>query len=255
MVTGFSLNVSLPLNSAQITYTPFLCNASTVIEDPNGCIGAWQIINSSTTSLVSTTGPNLNQGSTSLIPQIFLNIRATALFLTTSPSSVALVNITVSTPRTAVSALFDSSLGSASILDLDNGEVTTVVLSYVDNADNANGGNGKGKIFDVDELVVLVPDESATTSFLPTATLPPIVSMPTHSTSSSFTSPSPSSTPQPIEASSNLNSRKIAQAVGLTVGLGLGLTACAVLGYLAWRWKKNSYGGRWRWKGRLTPPV
>lgn len=34
-------NVSIPITSPQIVYTPFVCNASTVLADPQSCAGAW----------------------------------------------------------------------------------------------------------------------------------------------------------------------------------------------------------------------
>lgn len=67
---------------------------------------------------------------------------------------------------------------------------------------------------------------SATSVFLPSMTLPPSPTLPI------FTSAAPSSSPLP---SSSNHSTLVAEAAGITIGLAVGLTAFAVLGYLFWR--------------------
>lgn len=34
-------NITVPVTSPQITYTPFVCNTSTGLADPQPCTGAW----------------------------------------------------------------------------------------------------------------------------------------------------------------------------------------------------------------------
>lgn len=36
-------NITVPVTSTQITYTPFVCNASTALTDPQPCAGAWYV--------------------------------------------------------------------------------------------------------------------------------------------------------------------------------------------------------------------
>ncbi|CAA7265166.1 unnamed protein product [Cyclocybe aegerita] len=125
------LNLSIPLNSTQIVYTPFLCNATEVLLNPQTCAGAWQISNLSDGSIssVSTTGPSSASGN--IIPQIFFPFRASGLFLTTLPTSNATVNITISASGTAVSTIFESGTGSATIVNLPESEVALLTITFI----------------------------------------------------------------------------------------------------------------------------
>lgn len=58
---------------------------------------------------------------------------ASALYLFTSPTSNAQANITVTTNGTTISAIFDSSLGSASILNLVQPSISTFALTFLPN--------------------------------------------------------------------------------------------------------------------------
>ncbi|RDB18528.1 hypothetical protein Hypma_000235 [Hypsizygus marmoreus] len=222
-------NITIPSTSAQIVYTPFVCNASTALTNPR-CDGAWQIIDLHKQTFVSTNGPA--PASANIIPQMFLRFRASALYLSTSALSNSTTNITVSNNGTSTAAVFNSSVGVIAVINLPEAETTTVAITYIPDADAPFPSR-----LDIGSLMLTVSDNPATSVFLPSMTLPPSSAPPTftpHPTSTN--TPSQSAEPQPQSAS---NRTKIAEAVGITIGLGLGLTAFSVLGYVCWRRRRR----------------
>ncbi|KAF8972719.1 hypothetical protein BDZ97DRAFT_1605360, partial [Flammula alnicola] len=219
-------NLSIPVTSPQMVYTPFVCNSTTVLANPQSCAGAWKLSNSSDagSATVSVSGPSL--ASANIIPQLFFQFRAFDLFLTTLPSSNATVNITVSSNGTAVSTLFNSTFGSVTVINLPGDVVSLFTITFVSSTTPTR--------FDLQSIIITALADGAITSILPPATLPPSISVPTFTVSSSTTSILPSSTsPAPVQASSK--NKKVAEAVGLTVGLGLGLTALSTVGLYCWK--------------------
>ncbi|KIK05732.1 hypothetical protein K443DRAFT_3723 [Laccaria amethystina LaAM-08-1] len=213
-------NVSISITSPQIVYTPFLCNGSTAVDDPS-CAGAWQTSNA-TGGSVFTSGPD--PASQSLVPQLFFQFRASALYIFTSPLSNATVNVTVSANGVAISNLFNSTIGSASVVSLPQDSTTTFSATFIPALSPT--------VFGVQALLITVPANATSTSFLPTFSAPPANALP------SFIPPPPPN-PSP-SAQSNRTSKNvmIAQAIGITVGISLGLTALAALAFYCWR--------RWR---------
>ncbi|PPQ86539.1 hypothetical protein CVT25_007197 [Psilocybe cyanescens] len=222
-------NLSIPVTSSQITYTPFVCNATTVSSNPQACAGAWQLSNSTdpASTTVSTFGPA--SVSSNIIPQLFFQFSAFALGITTLPSSNATVNVTISANGIVVSSLFNSSLGSLTVVNLPDNNVSLFTINFIPSSTPTR--------FDLESLIITIPADGTITSFLPSQSLPPSISLPTFTTTSSSTSVSSSST-APVPATHS-NRRMIAQAVGLTVGLGLGLTAVAVLAFYYWRRRRR----------------
>jgi len=216
-------DVSIPMISPQIVYTPFLCNASTLSQT---CNGAWELTNQTGTLLVSTTGPDPT--STNIIPQLFFSFRASMIHLTTSSLSNATVNVTVSTDDIVLSRLFDSAVGFFTVSKLLESITTTLTLSYIPGPSPTR--------LDISSLVLSVVNVSATTSFFPTPSLPLSVPAPTFiSLSTTIPAPSPSLQTTPGKRT------MIAEAVGLTVGLGLGLTMFSVIAMYLWRRRPLRY--------------
>uniref|UniRef100_A0A8H7XUJ2 Mid2 domain-containing protein n=2 Tax=Psilocybe cubensis TaxID=181762 RepID=A0A8H7XUJ2_PSICU len=224
-------NLSIPLTSPQIIYTPFLCNATTVSNNPQGCAGAWQLSNSTdpASTVVSTFGPA--SVSSNIIPQLFFQFSAFSLGITTLPSSNATVNVTMSSNGIVVSSLFNSSLGSLAVINLPDNSISQFTINFIPSSTPTR--------FDLQSLVIAVPADAVITSFLPSQSLPPSIALPTFSTTASSTSASASPTTSTFTAHSN--KKMIAQAVGLTVGLGLGLTAVAVMAFYYWRRRRRQH--------------
>ncbi|KDR80894.1 hypothetical protein GALMADRAFT_1113777 [Galerina marginata CBS 339.88] len=222
-------NLSLPVTSSQIVYTPFVCNATTVSINPQACAGAWQLSNSSDpdSTTVSSVGPS--SASANIIPQLFLQFRAFNLSMTTLPSSNATMNVTISANGIVVSQLFNSSLGALEIVNLPENDTSLLTITFLASSTPTR--------FDLQTLTITVPSDSSVTSLLPQPTLPPSISLPifplpTSSSTSLLTTPT--SSPK-----SHINRKMIAEAVGLTVGLGLGLTAVALLALYYWKRRRQ----------------
>ncbi|KAH0583087.1 hypothetical protein H2248_010973 [Termitomyces sp. 'cryptogamus'] len=110
----------------------------------------------------------------------------------------------------------------ASVLGLTEADLSTVVVTFV-----------PGKLptrLDISSINLTVTGDPATSIFLPSMTLPPTASLP-------IFSPALSSPPSPVEASDH--HMLVVEAVGITIGLSLGLTVVAVLGYLYWRRRRR----------------
>ena len=175
------------------------------------------------------------------------NVLASALYILTSPLSNATVNITVSANGVAISNLFDSTIGSASVVSLPQNSTTTFSATFVPALSPTLFGvqallitvpaNAYGlPSFHANLLLMIIPRTS--TSFLPTFSDPPTNALPT------FIPPPPNPSPS---APSNRTSKNvmIAQAIGITVGISLGLTALAALAFYCWkRWRPQKIDER-----------
>ncbi|KAF8202346.1 hypothetical protein BJ912DRAFT_439058 [Pholiota molesta] len=221
-------NLSIPVTSPQIVYTPFVCNATTVKVNPQSCAGAWQL--SADNATISTTGPS--SISNNIIPQLFFQFRAFNLFLSTSSTSNATVNVTASSNGMALSTLFNTTLRSATIINLQLEEVSLLTITFVPSSTPTR--------LDLEAITITTVDNATITSILPSQTLPPSISLPVFSTSTSTSvAPSasaPTTTPLPIKSSKR---KQIAEAVGLTLGISLGLTAIAAAAFYFWKRRRQ----------------
>ncbi|THU94897.1 hypothetical protein K435DRAFT_860071 [Dendrothele bispora CBS 962.96] len=151
---------------------------------------------------------------------------ASAVIISLSPLSNATINVTVSAGSTSVTVAANSSLGVVGIFNMIEAETTTITITYIVDA------GVDFALLDIGSITAQVTNGGSASSILPTMTLPPSVSIPTFvAPQTSSPSASPSST---AGTSSSSHKQLVADAVGLTVGLGLGLTAVCVLGYLLW---------------------
>ncbi|PPQ99243.1 hypothetical protein CVT26_014099 [Gymnopilus dilepis] len=223
------LNVTIPVTSSQITYTPFVCNATAVATNPESCAGAWQLSDPTDQGLqsISTFGPS--PASANIIPQMFFTFRAFQLSLATLPSSNATMNVTVSANGTVVWAIFNSSLESIRAVNLPENEATFLSITFLSSSTPTR--------FDLASLTIMVPANASITSFLPPETLPPSISLPTFTLSTRTSTPTSASSTAAVQHTSRR--KMIAEAVGLTLGLGLGLTVIAVLSFMYWKRRRH----------------
>ncbi|KAJ7849945.1 hypothetical protein B0H14DRAFT_2355859 [Mycena olivaceomarginata] len=213
-------NVSIPNTAPQIVYTPFLCNATSLVSDP-GCSGGWNVSAIAGIPTVSTTGPAPDGGE--IVPQMFMAFRASALYMSTSASSNATANFTVTSASLTLSRVINSAAGLIAIVDLVASELTTLTITYVPGTDVAQ--------LDIGSILVTVTDPAVTSSFLPTMTLPPSMSLPTFIPKSTS---SPSATPRSLT-----HRAQIAEALGLVLGLGVGLSLIAGTAFFWWRRRRR----------------
>ncbi|KAG7444031.1 uncharacterized protein BT62DRAFT_310395 [Guyanagaster necrorhizus] len=136
-------NVSIPNNSSEIVYTPFLCDS----EGGGDCKGGWQALDVNGTTVMSTDG--LDEDGPAIIPQMFLQIYAAALFITTSPQSNATINITVSAGNRSIEQQFPPPLSTITVVDLIEDELTTFSITFIN-----------GTRLDVGTLIAQVSDSS-----------------------------------------------------------------------------------------------
>ncbi|KAJ6561149.1 hypothetical protein DFH09DRAFT_1316266 [Mycena vulgaris] len=224
-----SVNVSVSNTSPQIVYTPFICNASSIINDPD-CRGAWNVSNVAGIPTVSTGGPDPEGAN--IVPQMFLAFRASALYMSTSVTSNATANFTVSSLSNSVTKMVDSTAGLVAIVNLVESELTTLVITFIP-------GRNASQL-DIGSILMTVTDPTETTSFLPTMTLPPSMTLPTffpQSTTSSSLSASPSASSSPVRSLAHRT--EIAEAIGLVLGLGIGLTLIAGATFYWWRRRRR----------------
>ncbi|KAI0630640.1 hypothetical protein C8Q77DRAFT_1063250 [Trametes polyzona] len=152
------VNITLEDTASQIIYSPPSCGLTL---SPAGtetvaqaCDSAWRIVaaqDASGGTLTTTSGPA--DGSGGLIPQLFLSVRARALYVKTSQTSTAIVNVTVSstTPVVTVQSMFNSSLEFVSIINLPEQTVTTLSFSYVESNITTT--------LDIDSIIVTISDD------------------------------------------------------------------------------------------------
>ncbi|KAK0202392.1 hypothetical protein DFS33DRAFT_891903 [Desarmillaria ectypa] len=201
-----------------IVYTPFFCDST---KGGGDCRGGWQAIDVDGTTVISTDG--LNEGA-AIIPQMFLQIHAAALFVTTSSQSNATINITVSAGNTSIQQQFRPPLSTITVVNLIEDEVTTFSITFIN-----------GTRLDVGTLTAQVSDGSSET-VLPTQTLPPAIVIPS-STTILATPTGAASAGGPAN-----NSKQLSLALGLTLGLGLGLTLVSIAAYLVWERSRTMDG-------------
>ncbi|EIW58112.1 uncharacterized protein TRAVEDRAFT_47290 [Trametes versicolor FP-101664 SS1] len=152
------VNITLEDTASQIIYSPSACGLtlSSAGTETETCDSAWRIVaaqNASGGTLTTTSGPT--DGSGGLVPQIFLSVRARALFVKTSPSSNAIANVTVSSmtnPIVSVRSELNSSVDSISIIGLPEDIVTTLSVAFV--ASNISTH------LDIDSIAVLISDNN-----------------------------------------------------------------------------------------------
>ncbi|KAJ7626313.1 hypothetical protein DFH06DRAFT_1007596 [Mycena polygramma] len=224
-----SVNVSISNTAPQIVYTPFLCNSTMSLTADPDCLGAWNVSEVAGIPTVSTTGPAPNGAE--IVPQMFMAFRASALYMSTSTISNASANFTLASTSVSVSRVINSAAGLIAIVDLAESELTTLTITFIPGQNNSQ--------FDIGSILVTVTDPDTTSSFLPTMTLPPSMTLPTfipQSTpaSSSSSSPSPSSTQRALA-----HRKQIAEALGLVLGLGVGLTLIAGTAIFWWRRRRR----------------
>ncbi|KAI0351323.1 hypothetical protein OH77DRAFT_1411270 [Trametes cingulata] len=150
------VNITLEDTASQIIYSPPACGltltpAGTVTQSQI-CDSAWRIIaagDASGGTLTTTSGPT--NGTGGLIPQLFLSVRARALHVKT-PSSTAIVNVSVSTvnPIVTVRSELNSSLEFISIVGLPEEDVTTLSLTFVE--------SNFTTLLEIDSIVVTISD-------------------------------------------------------------------------------------------------
>ncbi|KAL7280301.1 hypothetical protein ACG7TL_005215 [Trametes sanguinea] len=161
---GANVNITLEDTASQIIYSPPACgltlssgsSAGTEAQSTQICNSAWRIIaaqDASGGTLTTTSGPTNSSGG--LIPQLFLSVRALALYVKTTAASTALVNVTVSTinPVVTVRSEINSSLEFISIVDLPEDRITTLSLTFVQANETTR--------LDIDSITVTISDNNA----------------------------------------------------------------------------------------------
>ncbi|KAI5895676.1 uncharacterized protein SCHCODRAFT_02573574 [Schizophyllum commune H4-8] len=217
-VLGAQEDVIISLTSPAIVYVPFLCDAG------DDCDGGWQRTTTETGAMVIITNGS-SQDALDIVPQMFIQFRASALHLATSAFSTADVDMTVSQGKTTISQNVTSRTGLITVIGLNSTALTTLSLTYVP----------PGRL-DLGQLWATVDDEIATvsSSYLPPLTTPPTATLPTYTTA---TNGGPTIVvSQPPRPHQKLD---LAYPLGLTLGLSFGLTLLATGAYLVWRrWKQ-----------------
>ncbi|KAF6761829.1 hypothetical protein DFP72DRAFT_1062037 [Ephemerocybe angulata] len=236
-------NTTIPLTnpqSGEVVYTPSFCNATTAAGNPQSCAGAWQSgFSDSGVPIVTSAGQNAATGN--ILPQIFFRFRASRVFVNMDPTSGASINITVSSNDITIMNTVQASLGTATIVNLPNGSITTLTITLLPSPPNP---------FSLFSVVITTPFDADPTSVFPTQTLPvptPVSTWYNPSTTSYATTTitMPNSAPTATPTTSSNRHRMIAQAVGITVGLGLGLTAILVAAFFYWK-KRRRIARLWR---------
>ncbi|KAF8141402.1 hypothetical protein EV363DRAFT_1578666 [Boletus edulis] len=194
--------VVLSSTNPDIIYNPPLCTSSSILA---GCTSPWQVSNDiiPATTLVYTDGPIPQAGN--VIPQMFFNFRASALFLRTTSSSNATVNFTLTAEPTDVTITkeLNTSISLIVAVDIPESQTTTLGVTFLQ-------GNLPTR-FDIESITLVVTNASATSSFLPSPSLPISSSPPT------FT-PLPTVSSTPNSGTSN-KATIIAAALGGTLGV------------------------------------
>ncbi|KAF9528905.1 hypothetical protein CPB83DRAFT_853404 [Crepidotus variabilis] len=219
---GSTQDVEIPLTSPSLVYTPFICNTTAVSINPSGCAVAWQI--SADNESASAIGPSTEVRN--IIPQMFFQFQASKLHMAASSASNATINITLSSNGISLTSTFNSSMGSASIINLPQNRITLLTLSL--------NPSPVSTIFELTSISITIPSDANTTSLLPAPTIPRSASLPSVSTSFSAVVGATSVPPK-----SHASKTMIGQAVGLTVGLGLGLTLITIAIFLWWRRRRR----------------
>ncbi|KAI0331693.1 hypothetical protein GY45DRAFT_1345209 [Cubamyces sp. BRFM 1775] len=152
------VNITLEDTASQIIYSPPACGLTllsdgTEAQTVTDCNSAWRIIaaqGAAGGTLTTTSGPT--DGSGDVIPQLFLSVRAHALYVKTTPSSTAIVNVSVSTnnPILTVKSELNSSLEFISIVGLPEDRISTLSLTFVQ--------SDRATHVDIDTITVSISD-------------------------------------------------------------------------------------------------
>ncbi|KAF7309516.1 hypothetical protein MIND_00322400 [Mycena indigotica] len=234
LVAG-SANVSVSNTAHEIIYTPFLCNATTVLIDPD-CSGAWQVQRNTTNiggiPTVSTRGPSPEGAN--IIPQMFMAFRASALYLSTSVISNATANFTITSKSVSATRIVNSAAGLVAIVNLVESELTTLAVTFIPQTTVSR--------LDIGSILLTVSNRAATSSFLPTMSLPPSMSPPTFI-------PSTSASPFPSKAAARSLPHRAAvtEALSLVLGLGVGLSIIVSALFFWWRRRRRLKETRQTW--------
>ncbi|KAF8196868.1 hypothetical protein K438DRAFT_1825693 [Mycena galopus ATCC 62051] len=229
-----SANVSIANTSPQIVYTPFLCTQEALISDPD-CSGGWNVTNIAGIPTVSTLGPASNGAE--IVPQMFIAFRASALYMSTSVTSNASANFSIASPSRSLSTVVNSTLDLIYIVDLLESELTTLTITFIP-------GQNVSRL-DIGSILVTVTDPDDPASFLPTMTLPPSMTLPTFTPTASS---SPSASASSTSAGQSLPHRaEIAEALGLVLGLGVGLTLIFGTAFFWWKRRRRLQAAEQSW--------
>ncbi|EAU90651.2 hypothetical protein CC1G_09891 [Coprinopsis cinerea okayama7 len=136
-------NVTVPLFSDQIVYTPFLCDAAEMLENPEACAGAWFSTNVPDIPFPVVTSLGQNSSTGDIIPQMFFRFRASTLYLTFVPGFNASVNLTLSATNNAeITTTVQSSIGLATVVNIPEDLITTLALTVLPSSTPVQFGLG-----------------------------------------------------------------------------------------------------------------
>lgn len=215
--------VVLGSTNPDIVYLPPLCNLSDM-----GCLSAWQqiylpSINGTPVIVTSTTGPISQTGNA--VPQLFLTFRASTLYLRTSPFSNATVNFSLTADPSGVSITTQINTNTSQLIivdDLPESQTTILGVTFLQGLSPTR--------FDVESITLNVTNSSATSSYLPTPTLP-VSSFP------------PSLSPSSTSTINSNTSPRTGIVVGATLGGVLGPLAISIAGFFVYqRWRRRRIG-------------
>ncbi|KAH0836840.1 hypothetical protein J3R83DRAFT_8625 [Lanmaoa asiatica] len=218
-------NVVLSSTDPDIIYNPPLCSSSSSVA---GCTSPWQVSNDTIPGsvVVYTNGPIPQAGN--VLPQI--GNQPSTLYLRTTPSSNATVNLTLTAEPTDVSITseLNTSISLIVAVNIPETQTTTLGVTFL-----------QGDLptrFDIESITLTVANASATSSFLPSPSLPVSSSPPTV-----VSSPTVSSTPS-TGASSNEGT-----IIGAVLGGVLGALSLVIAFLVIYRYRKrqttNEFGG------------
>ncbi|KAJ8591421.1 hypothetical protein M405DRAFT_788871 [Rhizopogon salebrosus TDB-379] len=220
----YLLSTALPVVFAQqqvvlqsinpdIVYSPPLCNASAI---DAGCLSSWQVdvIPGIATPVVAATGPIPQTGN--IIPQMFLSFRASMLYLRTSPLSNATVNFSLTAEPSGVTITqqVNTSINLIVAVNLPETQTTTLGITLLQGSSPTR--------FDVESITLTVANSSATSSYLPSISLP-------------TSSRPPTVTPSSTSTATSDTSSQTGTIIGATLGAVLGLLVMLIAGILVYR--------------------
>ncbi|KAH7890966.1 hypothetical protein F5I97DRAFT_112733 [Phlebopus sp. FC_14] len=214
-------NVVLASTDPDIVYNPPLCTAASI---STGCISPWQVVNDTElgSTLVSTNGPIPEAGN--VIPQLFFTFRASTLYLRTASSSNATVNFTLTAEPTDVTITkeVNTSISLIVAVDLPETQSTTLGITFLP--------SDLPSQFDVESIVLSVANASATSSYLPSPSLP-------------ASSAPPTLTPPPSASATSNDDDEKGTIIGATLGAILGALIIVIAGIVLYRRRTRRLGG------------
>ncbi|KAF8840397.1 hypothetical protein BDN67DRAFT_968586 [Paxillus ammoniavirescens] len=206
-------NVVLSSTNPDIIYNPPLCSPSSII---TGCVSPWQVSNDTQTGTITvfTNGPIPEAGN--VIPQMFLSFRASMLYLRTSSLANATINFTLTAEPgdISITSQLNTSIRLVEVVNLPETQTTTLGITFlVEDVPTR---------FDVESVTLSVANASATSSFLPSPSLP-------------FSSSPPTLVPFPTATQSSTASDEKATIIGATLGAVLGALIIAIACFVIYR--------------------